>query len=141
MDERRVLIVEDHAETAETLRRILTREGWEISVATTLAGGLANLHIPPYCVILDVLLPDGSGTELLRELRERELNTRVVVTTASGDPDDLKALGSFIPDVILRKPYSYRELRQALEPLSATVTSSACTRGLTAFVPPVPQSK
>jgi DNA-binding response OmpR family regulator len=131
MDERRVLIVEDHAETAETLRRILAREGWKTSVATTLAGGLASLNVPPDCVILDVLLPDGSGTDLLREVRERELTTRVIVTTAAGDSDDLEALSRFVPDVILFKPYSFKELRRALEPLPSVDPATVLIRNST----------
>jgi DNA-binding response OmpR family regulator len=139
MDERAVLIVEDHAETAELLRRILTREGWKTTVATTLASGLAYLRNPPHWVILDVLLPDGSGMELLREVRERELSTRVIVATASGDPNDLRAPSGFVPDAILRKPFSFTELRRALGPPSSSLSGSMLARGPAKFVSASPK--
>jgi DNA-binding response OmpR family regulator len=67
-----ILIVEDHADTAEMLRRFLARAGF---AAETAAGGREALEVlsdnRPVCVILDETMPDMTGLDLLRQLRAR----------------------------------------------------------------------
>jgi CheY-like chemotaxis protein len=69
----RVLVVEDHHDTAELLRAVLGSQGAEVRVAVSLAEAMAALAESGVDVLLsDIAMPDGNGYELLRRLRERE---------------------------------------------------------------------
>jgi PAS domain S-box-containing protein len=69
----RVLVVEDHYDTAELLRAVLVNQGAEVRVAASLAEALAALGDSCVDVLVsDIAMPDGNGYELLRRLRERE---------------------------------------------------------------------
>src|SRR4051794_11479036 len=78
MSRKRVVIVEDHGPTCDTLRRIFTRQGWDACTATTMVEGLTCLDPPPDCVVLDLMLPDGEGEAILRKIRADSIPTRVV---------------------------------------------------------------
>jgi DNA-binding response OmpR family regulator len=67
----RVLIVDDQADTAELLQILLGRRGFDVTTASSLAGAVAALEAAPVDVLVsDIDLPDGSGCDLLRQLRE-----------------------------------------------------------------------
>jgi CheY-like chemotaxis protein len=69
----RVLVVEDHHDTAELLRAVLGSQGAEVRVAVSLAEALAALGESGVDVLVsDIAMPDGNGYELLRRVRERE---------------------------------------------------------------------
>ena len=61
------------------------RLGWEVHSAMTVSGGLALLDLRPDAVILDLMLPDGDGMEVLRKVRAEKLETKVAVTTGIED--------------------------------------------------------
>ncbi len=105
MSRDRVLIVEDHAPTRGSLKRIFAGKGWDARTAATMAGGLAGLDPPPDCVVLDLMLPDGQGEAILRKIRADGLPTRVVaVTTAVSDLDRLAEVARLRPEALLTKP-------------------------------------
>ena len=68
---RLILIVEDNAVTRRALQALFKSRGWAVSVAETVAEGLAQLDPPPDVIVLDLMLPDGDGEEVLREVRSR----------------------------------------------------------------------
>jgi DNA-binding NarL/FixJ family response regulator len=77
----RMMIVEDHSAFAQALGLVLG-EGTRISLARTLEEGRALIRTsePFDVVVLDLLLPDGQGTELVPEIRHRHPKTRVVLS-------------------------------------------------------------
>ncbi len=90
-DAMRVLYVEDSAVDADLTRRAFATDGaWiELVIVATLAearGALAAGAVPDI-VLTDLNLPDGSGLELIAELRARAMPVAVVALTGSGDPD------------------------------------------------------
>lgn len=86
MAERRtILIVEDHTPSRELMRKLFTLRGWRVVTASTVAEGLRALDPPPDCLVLNLVLPDGDGERILREVRARGLPTRVAVCTVIGD--------------------------------------------------------
>jgi two-component system response regulator QseB len=105
-----VLLVEDDPATCVALKMLLGRRGYEVAVATSAAAGCVALDAKPSCVILDLMLPDGSGTKVLRQIRNANLPIRVLVTTGLNDPEELAAVTSLGPDAILRKPIDLAEL-------------------------------
>jgi DNA-binding response OmpR family regulator len=82
----RILIIEDEQKLAEILLRSLRGEGFTVDVAATAEDGFHWAVEDHYdLVILDLLLPDGSGTDVLRRLRQQQHKVPVLVLTARGD--------------------------------------------------------
>src|SRR5436309_3688255 len=112
---RPVLIVEDDPDIAEGLRYNLEREGLETRVALTGEKGLQaalDARNPPALVILDLMLPGMTGTELCRRLR-REPSTRrtpIIILTAKVSESDRVAGLDLGADDYITKPFSVREL-------------------------------
>lgn len=73
------------------------------SVATV-AEALRRLAEAPDWVVLDLMLPDGDGVEVLRVIRAHGIATRVAITTGCGDPARLEAAVSFRPELLMKKP-------------------------------------
>jgi two-component system, OmpR family, response regulator RegX3 len=110
MSRRRVLLIEDERSIAEPLADALKREGFEVHAAGSAAEGLEmfSAHAPDL-VLLDVMLPDGDGRDVLREIRQRS-RTPVVMLTARGEEMD-RVLGLELgADDYVTKPFSAAEL-------------------------------
>ena len=105
----RVLLVEDHAVSSHTLRRLLVSEGHEVAVARSLEEAEARLGWAR-CLVLDLHLPDGNGIELLRRVRQERLPVRVAVTTGSAGEQLLAEVRALRPDALLIKPIRPAEL-------------------------------
>ncbi|HUO23811.1 MAG TPA: response regulator transcription factor [Caulobacteraceae bacterium] len=106
----RVLLVDDDGAANEMLREYLETEGFFVSVAETGAEGLAAALSGAYeAVVLDVMLPQMNGIEVLRRLR-LESQIPVIMLTAKGDNVD-KVVGLELgADDYVAKPYFPREL-------------------------------
>ncbi|KAF2991518.1 response regulator transcription factor (plasmid) [Methylocystis sp. MJC1] len=114
-----ILIVEDDVEMVEQLADSLKMHGYDVDVAGCLATGLSKARATPYgVIIIDRLLPDGDGIEIIRSLREEERNTPVLIVSALGEIDDrvrgLRAGG----DDYLVKPFAFAELLARVEALA-----------------------
>lgn len=105
-----ILLVEDEESYREPLTYQLERDGYEVvAVDNGLDALPAFARTHPDLVLLDLMLPGMSGTEVCRELR-RQGNTPVIMLTAKDDEFD-KVLGLELgADDYVTKPYSYREL-------------------------------
>src|SRR5262245_34074573 len=110
------LIVEDDAESNAALGEVLKRLGHEPVTATTLKEGLKKLKQRPQQLILEVMLPDGKGTAILRRIREKKLPIRVAVVTESRDEKLLDEVLAHHPDAVYTKPMALSDLLQFLKP-------------------------
>ena len=106
---RRVLVVDDDASVRRALLRLLTVGGFQTLVAATFAGACEQLAFQPDVVLTDLMLPDGSGLELIRRIRERDETAVVAVLTADDDARVAKAV-ALHPDALFRKPFDADEL-------------------------------
>lgn len=79
-------------------------------MAATLEETWPILDAEPDVVVLDLMLPDGDGIDILSRVRAENMATRVVVTTGSSDPDRLEAILALEPDLFLTKPINLQEL-------------------------------
>ena len=110
-----VLIVEDDPDIAEGLRYNLEREGLEARVTLTGEQGLAaalDAKSPPALVILDLMLPGMSGSELCRRLRREPATRRtpiIMLTARTSEAERVAGLDLGADDYI-SKPFSVREL-------------------------------
>jgi DNA-binding response OmpR family regulator len=107
---RRVLLIEDEASISEPLAAGLEREGFKPFVAATARSGLEEFAQHPYdIVLLDVMLPDGDGRDVLREMR-RTSRVPVVILTSRGEAVD-KIVGLELgADDYVTKPFLLAEL-------------------------------
>ena len=110
MTKRTILLIEDEEAISEPLAAALAREGFDTLVAGTAAKGLELFGLrTPDLVLLDVMLPDGDGRDLLRRIRETS-RTPVVMLTARGEEMD-RVLGLELgADDYVTKPFSAAEL-------------------------------
>jgi DNA-binding response OmpR family regulator len=106
----RVLLVEDDGRSHQLLRKILMHAGCDVISAMTQAGGLDRIGGGLDCVILDLRLPDGDGEAILEKIRSERLAVRVAVTTGEGDPERLRRVAEFGPDLLMGKPIDLPEL-------------------------------
>jgi DNA-binding response OmpR family regulator len=107
----RILIVEDEQKLAEILTRSLRGEGFVVDVTATADDGFHWAMEDHYdLVILDLLLPDGSGTDVLRRLRQQQHKVPVLVLTARGDIDSKVENFEAGADDYLTKPFALPEL-------------------------------
>ena len=107
----RALVVEDEPKVAEALRRGLRNEGFEVSLSNTVEGALLQLADEAFDVILlDLMLPDGDGVDLLTTLRSRHVETPVLVLTARDSVEDRIAGLDCGADDYLVKPFAFEEL-------------------------------
>ena len=106
-----VLIVEDDANLRLALEDNLRDEGYDVQVAATVKAAREALAAQaPDVVVLDLMLPDGDGYALCRELRTKGLPSRVLMLTARTLEDDLVKGFEAGADDYLAKPYRLREL-------------------------------
>ena len=105
----RTLIVEDDPTSRDALMRILKMLGFETEAVPTVAAGMEALANKPAALILDLMLPDGNGMQILRRIRDQKLPIRVAVLTGADRPmiDQASALR---PDAMFTKPVDLSKL-------------------------------
>jgi len=105
-----ILIVEDEAALSEPLAYLLRREGYDVAVADN---GLKALEVfedePPDLMLLDLMLPGMSGTEVCRAIRQKS-SLPIIMLSAKDDEVDIVVGLELGADDYVTKPYSSREL-------------------------------
>lgn len=125
LDPPMILIVDDDAELAAMLVKLLSREGWVTRTALSTAAAESAMRLKlPEIVLLDAMLPDGNGFDLARRWRSVHPTLGIVMLTARGDPLD-RVLGLEIgADDYLPKPFEPRELVARLRALLRRTAAS-----------------
>ncbi|MBR0638886.1 MULTISPECIES: response regulator transcription factor [Bacillus] len=107
----KVLMIDDEKEILELINTVLTREGIDrVITASTARDGLAKFHQEqPDLVILDIMLPDGEGYDICRQIRETS-HVPIIFLSAKGEESD-KIVGLAIGgDDYITKPFSPKEV-------------------------------
>src|SRR3954464_2302246 len=106
----RVLVVEDEESISDPLSYMLRREGFEVSVAETGPDGLREFdRTGADVVLLDLMLPGLSGTEVCRALRQKSNVAIIILTARDSEVDKVVGLELGADDYVT-KPFSHREL-------------------------------
>ena len=115
----RILLVEDDPELAAVIDNGLVEHGFQVVRESTFDAGRSRAVLGAFdVIILDVMLPGGSGFDLCRVLRERNVGTPVLMLTARDTVDDrVRGLDSGADDY-LTKPFAFRELVARLRALA-----------------------
>ncbi|RLV49174.1 DNA-binding response regulator [Nocardioides mangrovicus] len=107
----RVLVVDDEPNIAELLRMALRYEGWEVDVAGTGSKAVAAAKsVRPDAVVLDMMLPDFDGMEVLNRLRAQQGDVPVLFLTARDSVEDRVAGLTAGGDDYVTKPFSLEEV-------------------------------
>lgn len=120
----RILVVDDEPDNCEYLKLILTREGYEVSTLTDPTQTLEILRSTDFhLVVLDMMMPQMSGTEVLEQIRKIDTDIAVIVSTAYPNVDTAVASLKAQASDYVKKP---------LEPVEflATVRSALAKKGL-----------
>jgi two-component system KDP operon response regulator KdpE len=106
----RVLVVDDEPQFLRALQTNLRGAGYEVTTATNAEDALSAAALqPPEAVILDLLLPDGRGTDVCRELR-RWTNAPIILVSAVGEEAEKIAALDAGADDYVTKPFAVGEL-------------------------------
>ncbi len=107
----RVLIIEDEYSLADVLRAILKKENYTVDISTDGQDGLYQALTGIYdAVILDVMLPEMNGFEVLEAIRKEGIKTPVLMLTAKSELDDKVKGLDYGADDYMTKPFQTKEL-------------------------------
>ncbi|MEU4478365.1 response regulator transcription factor [Micromonospora sp. NPDC023966] len=125
----RVLVVEDEESFSDALSYMLRKEGFEVSVAATGPSALTEFdRTGADIVLLDLMLPEMSGTEVCRQLRQRSHVPIIMVTARDSEIDKVVGLEIGADDYVT-KPYSPRELVARIRAVLRRQTAEAAESG------------
>lgn len=107
----KILVIEDNADLRDIIVRSLEKERYVVETAPDYATAHTKLFIYEYdCILLDIMLPDGNGLNLMRELAERGKRKNVIIISAKDSIDDKVAGLELGADDYLAKPFHLAEL-------------------------------
>jgi len=115
----RLLLVEDTADVAEAIAASFARRGDAVDSVGTVDDAIGMLAVNDYeVVVLDINLPDGEGTEVLKSLRRQRRPTPVLMLTARLAVEERVAALDIGADDYLTKPFDLRELHARVRALA-----------------------
>ena len=112
----KILIIEDEPSLRELIQRSLEKERYVVEAAADFQSGLRKIEDYDYdCVLLDIMLPDGNGLNLLGQLKKMRKRENVIIISAKDSLDD-KVLGLELgADDYLPKPFHLAELNARIK--------------------------
>jgi CheY-like chemotaxis protein len=117
-NKRRILCVDDNEDTCEILTLYLGMSGYEVTTAHTLVEGLEKAVSGGFdLLLLDNLLPDGSGVELCQQIRGLNRKTPIVFCTADAYPKQIEKALSAGAQAYVVKPIYPEQLEHTIEQL------------------------
>ena len=121
----RVLVVDDEPQILRGVRVVLRNAGFHVDTAETVAEALDALAVrPPDALVLDLVLPDGTGVDVLRELRSWSALPVLVLSALGDEREKIRALDEGADDYVT-KPFAAGELSARLRALLRRAGDSA----------------
>lgn len=109
-----VLVVEDDVAIAEATAMVIEDGGYECLIATESKNVLPIISkVRPNLVLLDLLLPDGNGVEIAKEIKNKKLKVPVVMVTARASARSIIKDG--FAEAFLEKPYDVKDLLEIVK--------------------------
>lgn len=130
-DGTRILVVDDQPELAELIKTVLGEEGYQVSICTDGREAMKMIQQEkPAALILDVMMPETDGFEVLRQLRTNPVGQRLPVVLMSGAwrrNEKQRHIGTTMdiaPTIVLPKPFELVDLERCLRQLGVSPTSA-----------------
>ena len=123
-----VLVVEDEQEIAALLRDFLEADGFRVLHAADAGEATEALQLAPDCVLLDVMLPGGSGFDLCRAIRATSEVPVLFLSARDGDADKIRGLGLGADDYIVKSATPAEVVARIKAVLRRSGTSSGTRR-------------
>lgn len=107
----KILIIEDEQDMLDTMRNFLEKENFVVETAVSILEARDKIGVYEYdCILLDINLKDGNGLELLKDLKEKEIEDGVIIVSARNSLDDKLEGLNLGADDYLAKPFHMAEL-------------------------------
>jgi len=114
----KILVVDDNSDSVAIMRSILEARGYQVLVATSGPEALRQLDTePPALVLLDVMMPEMSGLEVLQRIKENAATGRlpVILVTAKTHDEDVLSGYQYGADYYITKPFTSKQLLYGIE--------------------------
>jgi len=112
----KILVIEDEVELRETLKASLTKEDYVVETASDFYTALDKVLVYDYdCILLDVMLPGGSGLQVLEQLKKEGKSDNVIIISAKDSLDDKLNGLELGADDYLTKPFHIAELNARIK--------------------------
>jgi len=113
-----ILIVEDETSLAESIYQYLQEDGFICEIVSSYGAANQQIHIYSYdCILVDIMLPDGSGLELINELKKDHSEAGIIIISAKDSLDDRIEGLNLGSDDYLTKPFHLSELNARIRAL------------------------
>lgn len=116
-----VLLIEDEPNIIEAIRFILSRDGWSVDTHSDGANAIERVQsMRPDLIILDVMLPNKSGYDILRDLRDNPMTAKlpVLMLTARGQTKDRELAERLGVNEFITKPFSNSDILASVRALA-----------------------
>lgn len=112
----KILLVEDELSLANTVKRFLESEKYIVETGYNYAQALEKINLYEYdCILLDIMLPDGNGIDLLKEIKKLNKKDAIIILSAKDSVED-KIMGlDYGADDYLAKPFNLMELHARIK--------------------------
>lgn len=112
----KILVIEDNADLREVIVRSLKKERYVVETASDYSAARTKVFIYEYdCILLDIMLPDGNGLNLLKELADRGKRDNVIIISAKDSIEDKVKGLELGADDYLAKPFHLAELHARIK--------------------------
>lgn len=112
----KILIIEDEQQLLDSIKTSLEKENFLVEIAMDYNTAIEKVYLYEYdCILLDIMLPNGSGLDILRELKKQNKNENIIIISAKDSLDD-KLIGLELgSDDYLTKPFHLAELNARIK--------------------------
>lgn len=112
----KLLVIEDNLDLAESIKEFLNKENYIIEIIHNFSDAEEKINLGKYdCALIDLMLPDGSGLDLVKKLKETQPQSGIIIITAKDSLDDkLTGLDTGADDY-LTKPFHLAELNARIK--------------------------
>ena len=112
----KILLIEDEPSLLLSMQHYLEEEGYIVSTTNTFRDAVEKINDYDYdCLVVDITLPDGSGLDIIKELKQEKTNVGIVIVSAKNSLDDRLVGLDLGADDYLTKPFHLSELNARIK--------------------------
>ena len=114
----KILIIEDEPELRKSMKQYLHQEGYVIESASDYSKALEKIEVYDYdCILVDITLPQGSGLDIIKQLKQNQSKAGIIIISAKNSSDDKITGLDLGADDYLAKPFNLAELNSRIKAL------------------------